>query len=182
MLILRRPNCIGTASGIVTLFRWLFSTQIKKGFCFCSFYRLIRLHKPLSFSLSQQATPLALDPEVLQPVADLKNWNRLLCTIVSMDHLVSTACHSVCPTHLFNVFPHTSVAATDQVAAALPCGRVGCSAHEHYAGRRYACFSRRGNQNVNEVAMKVGGGRTNYRGPIGPEGVPICYVCFSFSR
>ena len=31
MLILRRSNCISTASGLVTLFRRLYSTQVKKG-------------------------------------------------------------------------------------------------------------------------------------------------------
>ena len=30
MLIFRRSNCISTASGIVTLFRWLFSTQVRR--------------------------------------------------------------------------------------------------------------------------------------------------------
>ena len=31
MLIFRRTNCISTASGIVTLFVWLFSTQVTRG-------------------------------------------------------------------------------------------------------------------------------------------------------
>jgi len=31
MLILRKSNCINTASGIVTLFRLQFSTQVKRG-------------------------------------------------------------------------------------------------------------------------------------------------------
>ena len=33
MLIFRRSNCISTASGIVTLFRWLFSTQVTRVTC-----------------------------------------------------------------------------------------------------------------------------------------------------
>ena len=33
MLIFRRSNCISTSSGIVTLFRWLFSTQVTRGHC-----------------------------------------------------------------------------------------------------------------------------------------------------
>ena len=45
-----------------------------------------------------QATPLALDQEILQSIAvDLNHWIRRVRTIVS------AACHPVCPTHLINL-------------------------------------------------------------------------------
>ena len=81
----------------------------------------------------------------------------------------------------WSMLSRTPVAATDEVAAALPCGRVCGSAHEHYSGRLYAWFSRRGNQTVHAVPMKAVRGRGAEQITGAPE-VSICYIYFSFSR